>query len=93
MLNGTGILIPNIDNGNSIIGFYTTRVVKAGTVEEAIDRAKALVNTEWLSTPYHESNKGKHPSLTVDKVYTEHLFGFIMFRNKGYTFYRDDDEN
>jgi hypothetical protein len=93
MLNGTGILIPEIDSGKSIVGFYTTRAVMAVSVEKAIERAKALVNSEWLSARYQKTNKGDHPILTVDDVFTEHFFGFLTFHNKGYSFYTDSDEN
>lgn len=93
LLNGTGIRVPNPGGGNSIIGFYTTRAVRAGSVEEAVERAKALVNADWVSGHYQKSNAGKHPSLTIENVFSEHFFGYLTFRNKGYTFYPDSDES
>ena len=92
-LKGTGIQVSNPVGGDSLIGFYTTRAVRAGSVEEAVERAKTLVNADWASGIYQATNAGKRPSLTVENVFPDHFFGYLMFRNKGYTFYPDSDEN
>jgi len=92
-LNGTGIRVPGQEGDKSIIGFYTTRAVRAASTEEAVDRAKALVNADWASGPYQESNAGSHPSLAVEDVYSDNVLGYLTFHNKGYVFYPDSNEN
>lgn len=92
-LQGTGIRVPDLDGGNSITGFYATRAIRAGSAEEAVDRAKALVDVDWVSGTYKQSNTGQRPILTVEDVFSDHLLGYLIFRNKGYTFYTDSDES
>lgn len=52
MLGGTGIDVPSEENESSIIGFFTTRFVRGGTVREAERKAKDMVLSEWLSGEY-----------------------------------------
>jgi hypothetical protein len=90
LLHGTGICIHQ-EGSDPIIGFYTTRAVKADSISEAIEGAKALVDAEWTRGPHCGSNEGERPTLAVEQVYSENFLGYLKFRNKGYTFYADGE--
>ncbi len=68
MLEGNGIDIPSEENEPSITGFFTTRLVQATTTEEAEEKAKTMILTEWTSGEYARANKGSLPSPTVSSI-------------------------
>ena len=43
LINGKGISMPSEDGSSTVIGFFTTRAVKAQCAEEAVEKAKAIV--------------------------------------------------
>lgn len=94
ILEGTGICIPAIEGEEPIIGFYTTRRVRADNPAAAAEAAKAKVLKEWESGEYAAVNTGGLPDLKIDRV--DELRGFAkIFSNaptKGYTFYPRTDE-
>ncbi len=93
LLHGTGIRLPRGSGDGYLIGFYTTRAVHAASIHEAIDRAKAQILTEWSDGGYRELNAGEHPNLAVESVYSEDFSGYLTFRNTGYSFYTDGNED
>lgn len=92
MLEGKGIDVPADDNGHSIAGFFTTRLVKAATGEESEEKAKNLILSEWSSGPYAKANKGSLPVLTVSSITKNSFIESLKFKNEGYSFYLHDDE-
>jgi hypothetical protein len=87
MLHGTGIYIQTEKPLETIIGFYTTRLVRAKTDADAITKAKANVETEWVSGKYSKSNNGIAPQLSVESVFRSGLFEWLRFNNSGHSFY------
>ena len=90
VLSGTGIKVPSVPE--PIIGFYTTRCVKASDAELAIEIAKKSILEEWKDGEYKDSNIGQLPNLEAEEV---QKIGFLsrMFSqnpNRGYTFYSQD---
>jgi hypothetical protein len=85
MLNGRGILMPS-DEGKDIIGFFTTRAVRASSAEEAVVKTKASVAKLW-ATEYREINKGAAPILITEEVEEIGFWRALKILNKGHVFY------
>ena len=91
MVHGAGINIPGEDGEDAIIGFYTTRLVKAETRQEAEIKAKDMIIKEWSSGPCALSNKGSLPKLRIETVTDKTFFDSLRVKNKGYSFYSHGD--
>lgn len=77
--------------GAPIIGFFTTRLVKARTVDEAEDKAKKIVLTDWTVGEYASVNQGGTPTLKVDAVYFASWWHSLRFKNTGHIFYTESE--
>lgn len=91
MFNGTGIRIPTQDSPRFIIGFYTTRLVRAASEEEAAQRAKENILTQWHTPEYTNSNIGSIPMLNFESVIKTTFFDSLFFRGNGHSFYLEED--
>jgi len=91
MLEGKGIDIPSEENGPPITGFFTTRLVRASTIEEAEEKAKTMILTEWASGDYARANKGSFPSLTVSSMEKTSFIESLKSKYSGYSFYLHDE--
>jgi hypothetical protein len=91
MLSGTGIDIPSEDNSPSIIGFFTTRLIRAATVTQAQKKAKEMVLNEWASGCYAKANRGSLPVLSVESIDKSNIMESLRFKNKGYSFYMTEE--
>lgn len=91
MLEGNGIDIPSEENEHSITGFFTTRLVRAATTEEAEEKAKTMILTEWASGEYARANKGSLPSLTVSSMEKTTFIKSFKSKYSGYSFYLHDE--
>ena len=92
-LEGSGIRVEDADGGPPIIGFLTTRAVRAHSVEEAEQMAKAMVLEDWTTGQYASSNQGGAPVLKVERVYASSWWKFLRFKNRGHSFFTADDED
>lgn len=90
-MEGKDIVVP-IDDGKNIIGFFATRVVRASSSEQAIDKAQAMVIKDWTAGSYAESNKGSPPALTVRNIWPESFLSALLFKNTGHIFYPDVED-
>ena len=91
MMRGEGIRVPNGDASVPIVGFYTTRLVRAASREAAGHKAEAMLLAEWKSPPYVDSNKGSMPRITVEEVNETSFFDSLRFKNSGHVFYTEED--
>lgn len=91
MLEGKGIDIPSEENKPSITGFFTTRLVRASTTEEAEEKAKTVILAEWTSGEYARANKGRLPSLTVSSLEKTSFIESLKSKYSGYSFYLHDE--
>jgi hypothetical protein len=91
MIHGEGIDVPSIDGSKSIIGFYSTRLVKARSAPEADATVRTLILSDWTSGSYAPANRGVPPSLRVESIIKTTVFDWLRFRNAGYTFYSRDE--
>ena len=87
LLHGKDVHIPAAGSAVPIIGFYTTRVVRAASYETAEAAAIALVSAEWSKPPLSKQNKGAAPALKVEQVSQVTLLKALRAKNRGFTFY------
>jgi hypothetical protein len=92
MIEGEGIDVPSENNGPSIIGFFTTRIVEASTAEAAESKAKNMILAEWSTGTYAETNRSSLPTMVVESVIETGFLESVKFKNEGYTFYTKADE-
>ena len=92
-LSGVGISLPFKDGSDPVIGFFTTRMVRAPSVEQAHAMSEEIVLSEWRpGGPYFEGNSGSLPSLAVEESWQVSLLTGIFGRKpRGYSFYSYDD--
>ena len=88
-MNGEGIAVSS--SGDQIIGFYTTRWVKANNPEEAKERAKKLVLSAWTEGEYAKVNEGDPPKVSVDSIHSVGFLNYLWNRpGKGHAFYSSE---
>lgn len=92
MLSGTGIGYGFNDGSDPAIGFFTTRTVRAGDLQQAHERAKMLVLSEWQpGGDYAEDNRGALPDLVVDESWAIGFFSGVLGRKGGgYAFFTQE---
>lgn len=91
MLSGRGIDLP-VD-GTPVVGFFTTRLVRATDLASAEHEAMGLVLSEWQpGGTYAAANRGSTPALTVEESFPiGFLAGTFGRKPSGYTFYSHED--
>lgn len=87
MLHGTGIKFEIEGSTKPAIGFYTSRAVRAGSAEEAVEMAKQSVLAVWATQEYVRANSGRAPSLDTDKVEQVSFWQARKIPRSGHTFY------
>ena len=87
ILSGRGIDLPF--EGESVVGFFTTRLIRAADLASAESLAKDLVLSEWRSGgTYAQANRGSLPVLSVEQsIPVGWLAGVFGRKPSGYTFY------
>ena len=87
MLHGVGLSIPPDGATPGIIGFYTTRLVRAATVPDAEEVARHLVLSEWSPGARYGIHGSAGLQVFVESVATSSFLKSLCFANRGYTFY------
>lgn len=92
-LLGQGILYSVEGAPAPVIGFYTTRMVRAKTAEKACLVAEDEVLSEWRAGGvYATGNQGEIPTLTAEACWpVGTLTGMFGRRPMGYSFYVIED--
>ena len=91
IMHGQGISVPSSEADNEIIGFYTTRWVKAATGEDAATAATKLVMRDWTEGEFVAMNRGGPPEVSIDSVASVSLFKYLWRRpGGGYSFYSSE---
>jgi hypothetical protein len=90
LMNGAEIDIPQLGGGGSVSGFWVSRAVRAISAEEAAERAKALVLSNWSEGKYQHANRKAVPVLRVDTVERTSFIRYLMHPKSGFTFYGDE---
>jgi hypothetical protein len=91
LLHGDGIRVEGETASRPIVGFYTTRMVRATSEVEARRKAIEVVRQQWATGAEAKSNLGSAPSLKVEEISPAKLLQGLLFRNTGYTFYPEDE--
>jgi len=87
-LQGTGIRLAGAGSEPPIVGFYTTRIVRAASPAQAAEAAARTVSAQWAdNTAYARSNAGSPPKLSVEWVKDDTFLGSLLFRGTGHAFY------
>jgi hypothetical protein len=73
-----------------LIGFYTSRAVRAATTEQAIERAKQSVLAVWQTEEYLRANTGNLPNLDATEVERISFWRSPKVPNAGHTLYADE---
>ncbi len=91
IISGRGIDYPF--EGSSVVGFVTTRLVRAPSLAQAEILAKDLVTSEWRDDGlYASANRGSVPTLAVEQSFqVGALAGLLGRKPSGYSFYRHED--
>ena len=87
IIQGKGMHIAPAVGGDAMIGFYTTRAVRAKSAKAAETAALALVSDEWAKPPLSRQYTGRSPELGIEQVHSVSILKALLTRNKGYTFY------
>jgi hypothetical protein len=91
-LHGEGIDVPSMDGSETMVGFFTTRVVKSHSATEAEAKARQLVTADWVSGSYSTANRSSKIELTVESIAKTTFIRALLFRNSGHVFYTSDEE-
>ena len=91
LLEAKGIKVLDLSDGPPIVGFFTTRVVRANSIPEAEEKAKTMVPADWTTGEYAASNVGSRPILRVDTVYASSWWQHLRFENKGHSFFAEEE--
>jgi hypothetical protein len=104
ILHGDGICV-HLDAGTAgatgiaaaegqkpIIGFYTTRFVRAPDEKAAIGKAIRMVERLWSKPPWSGINHGVPPRLSIDEVQQIGTIAYLTGRPRsGHIFYNNID--
>jgi hypothetical protein len=87
VLEGYGVNMARDDGGDPIIGFYTTRIVRARDNIEAAKMVKQVILEEWGKEPFLSSNTSALPILNIESIEELPIYRGIFRQLSGYTFY------
>jgi hypothetical protein len=91
VLHGTGIVFKEFDGDEEpAIGFYTSRVVRAGSAEEAVEKAKRSVLELWMTEEYVRANAGGPPRLSTKSIDEISFSAARKAPNEGHIFYTEE---
>ena len=91
LVNGRGLRSPSAEGEPEIRGFFTTRVVRASSSNEATVKAVEAVREKWSTESFAEVNRGQVPVLHAEEVHASSLRESLRIPGKGYTFYTAED--
>jgi len=75
LVNGRGLRIPRTEGEPEIRGFFTTRVVRASSSNEAAEKAVDAVRERWNTESFAQANRGQVPVLLADEVHSSSFLG------------------
>ena len=89
-VRGRGIIVPIGDS--AAVGFFRTVRVSGRDVANAERAALDISLAEWKGGPNASLNRGDNPRITVDSVTAVSWWQRLSKPNRGYVFYRDEEE-
>ena len=92
LLEATGVEVVGLENTEiPAIGFFATRLVKAKSVEDAVEKAKNMIASEWSAGQLASMNRGGKPVLRADAVYASSWWASLTFKNRGHAFFKAEN--
>jgi hypothetical protein len=91
LVNGRGLRLLGVEGEAEIRGFFTTRVVRASSSNEATEKAVEAVREKWRTESFAEANRGQVPVLQAEEVHSSSFLESLRIPGKGYTFYTAED--
>ena len=88
-VEGTGISVTMSER--TLVGFFTTRAVRARSPDEAVEKVRAMVTDAWVTGKYAAWNKGAPPAIRVEEVWRSPWHQNVFFKNDGHVFYPDEE--
>jgi hypothetical protein len=88
-VEGKDIAVPMGDD--VAVGFFTTRSVRAQTSDEAAEKVKSMITTDWAVGRYAAWGTGRVPAISVERVWQTSWISWLFFKNDGHTFYPDNE--
>ena len=92
MLHGDGILC-RVNDSPPIIGFYTTRIVRAPASDVAKIKALEMVRANWETGHEGKWNHGAAPHISVESVSSASFLAYLLHRNRGHSFYSNEEND
>ena len=77
--------------GDTAIGFFATRSVRASCADEAVAKVTCIITKDWTHGPFAAANKGSVPLISVEKVWRASFWRSLFFKNRGHVFYPDNE--
>jgi len=88
-VEGTGISVSMSES--TLVGFFTTRAVRARCPEEAVQKVRSMITAAWSTGQYAALNSGPAPTIHVEDVWRSPWYRNVFFRNDGHVFYPDTE--
>ena len=89
LIEGKNLNVPGQHGTRAIVGFFTTRVVRATTSEEAERKAISAVRSEWQKPKFKNQLGGRSLDLAVSEVGESSFLRWLKAPNRGHTFFSD----
>ncbi len=89
LIEGKNLHIPGQNGTPAIAGFFTTRIVRATTSEEAECKAISAVRSEWQKLAYKNQPGAQNLALVVSEVGESSFFRWLKAPNRGHTFFSE----
>jgi hypothetical protein len=90
-IEASGIDLDGPHPDRPIVGFYTTRIVRAKTPEEAGQRVIEMILADWTQGEWASLNRGGVPKLKVDDVWKVGFWRWLTFKSRGHIFFPADE--
>ena len=89
LVQGRNLRIPGEGGAPGITGFFTSRVVYAGTRSQAESKALGSVQTTWRQSQYLKQPGAEALALAVSDIHESGWLQWLRSPRSGHTFYSE----
>ena len=90
LIEGKDLRMPEENGSPGIAGFFTTRVVCAGTQSQAEAKALDAVRATWRQPPYVNQPGVERLTISVSEVSRSGFLQWLRAPRRGHTFYSEE---
>lgn len=83
-------VLTEIDGDLTRVGFYTTRIIKAVNMDDAMSKAKDLLYSEDKFKKIVQNDLSDPPSFKVDEINEIGVLESFKRKDLGYVFYKEE---